>query len=143
MKLVKTIMLLGGLCILTACPHQSDDPDCFIINNSDIDITMYMEEPDADTFSCGRDGTVDIASFYVRHNQTRMYDGVGVGVRAMIRGYGGSISLLVVNARIRDEYRETPCDTFRKYVPILHRYQFTIEDMERMNWTIVYPPEEE
>jgi hypothetical protein len=34
------------------------------------------------------------------------------------------------------------CDTIRKYVPILHRYQLTLEDLQRMNWTVVYPPEE-
>jgi hypothetical protein len=36
----------------------------------------------------------------------------------------------------------TPCDTIRKYVPILHRYQLTLEDLQRMNWVVTYPPEE-
>ena len=34
------------------------------------------------------------------------------------------------------------CDSIRKYVPILHCYQLKLEDLQRMNWTVVYPPEE-
>jgi len=33
------------------------------------------------------------------------------------------------------------CDTIRKYVPILYCYRLTLEDLQRMNWTVVYPPE--
>ena len=40
-----------------------------------------------------------------------------------------------------DEWIEGRCDTIRKYVPILHRYQLTLEDLQRMNWAVVYPPE--
>jgi hypothetical protein len=39
-----------------------------------------------------------------------------------------------------DQY--IPCDTIRKYIPILHNYRLTLEDLNRMNWTVVYPPEE-
>ncbi len=33
-------------------------------------------------------------------------------------------------------------DSIRKYVPILHCYQFTLADLQRMNWTVVFPPKE-
>jgi hypothetical protein len=33
-------------------------------------------------------------------------------------------------------------DSIQKYVPILHCYQLTLSDLQRMNWTVVYPPEE-
>lgn len=36
-----------------------------------------------------------------------------------------------------------PCDTIQKYVPVLYRYQLKLEDLEQMNWTVVYPPEGE
>jgi hypothetical protein len=39
------------------------------------------------------------------------------------------------------QYFLEPCDTIRKYVPVLHQYLLTLEDLERMNWTVVYPPE--
>lgn len=40
------------------------------------------------------------------------------------------------------QYFLAPCDTIRKYVPILHTYRLTLEDLQRRNWTVVYPPEE-
>jgi hypothetical protein len=50
--------------------------------------------------------------------------------------------LLITDAEIFNQYKKDTCDTIRKYVPILHHYQLTLEDLQRMNWTIVYPPEE-
>jgi hypothetical protein len=52
------------------------------------------------------------------------------------------LQLLIMDAHVFSQYRTEPCDTIRKYVPILHRYQLTLEDLQRMNWTVVYPPEE-
>jgi len=48
----------------------------------------------------------------------------------------------LIMEEIYREYITSPCDTIRKYVPILHCYQLTLEDLQRMNWTVVYPPEE-
>jgi hypothetical protein len=38
-------------------------------------------------------------------------------------------------------YHNVPCDTIQKYNMILHRYQLKLEDLQRMNWIIDYPPE--
>jgi hypothetical protein len=35
------------------------------------------------------------------------------------------------------------CDSIRKYVPVLHIYRLTLADLQRMNWTVVYPPDAE
>jgi hypothetical protein len=35
--------------------------------------------------------------------------------------------------------RTEPCDTIRKYNKILKRYQLTLDDVEKINWTITYP----
>jgi hypothetical protein len=32
------------------------------------------------------------------------------------------------------------CATISKYNMVLHRYQVTLEDLQQMNWTIIYPP---
>ncbi|MDL2231022.1 hypothetical protein LJB75_01225 [Bacteroidales bacterium OttesenSCG-928-L19] len=48
------------------------------------------------------------------------------------------IQFLIVNDSI---YRNIPCDTIRKYNMVLHRYQLTLEDLQRMNWVVNYPPE--
>ncbi|MDR1897737.1 MAG: hypothetical protein LBR10_13200 [Prevotellaceae bacterium] len=52
------------------------------------------------------------------------------------------IQFLILNDNIYQQYYLEPCDTIRKYVPILHRYQLTLEDLQRMDWTVVYPPKE-
>ncbi len=52
------------------------------------------------------------------------------------------LQLLIMDAETYSKYLGEPCDTIRKYVPILHRYRLKLEDLQRMNWTVVYPPEE-
>ncbi|MDL2224460.1 hypothetical protein LJB92_04015 [Bacteroidales bacterium OttesenSCG-928-M06] len=52
------------------------------------------------------------------------------------------IQYFVLDAAQYDEYAgEASCDTIRKYIPILQRYQLTLEDLNQMNWIITYPPE--
>lgn len=50
--------------------------------------------------------------------------------------------LVLDNEKFRKYYSE-PCDTIRKYVPITYCYRLTLEDLQRMNWTVVYPPEKQ
>jgi hypothetical protein len=52
------------------------------------------------------------------------------------------IQCLIMDGEIFSKYYTSPCDSISKYVPILHCYRLTLEDLERMNWTVVYPPEE-
>ena len=56
---------------------------------------------------------------------------------------GNYLQLIIMDYDIYLQYYKEPCDTFRKYVPILHRYKATLEYLQRMNWKIIYPPEEE
>ena len=53
------------------------------------------------------------------------------------------VHFLVMDAETYDKYITAPCDTIRKYVPILHTYRITLSDLQRMNWTVVYPPYQE
>lgn len=50
------------------------------------------------------------------------------------------IQFLIADCDTFWKYYSEPCDTIRKYVPVLHVYRLTLEDLERMNWTVVYPP---
>jgi hypothetical protein len=52
------------------------------------------------------------------------------------------IQFLVLDGDKFSQYRTAPCDTIRKYVPILHCYRLTLEDLQRMNWTVMYPPKQ-
>jgi len=53
------------------------------------------------------------------------------------------IQYLVMEKSIYEKYAlpNFDCDTIRKYVPVLHCYRLKLEDLQRMNWTVVYPPE--
>lgn len=53
------------------------------------------------------------------------------------------IQYSVIDIEAYDNYISAPCDTIRKYVPIFHIYKLTLEDLERMNWEVVYPASEE
>jgi hypothetical protein len=55
---------------------------------------------------------------------------------------GQILNIMIGSGKAYDQYRAEPCDTFQKYVPVLHQYLLTLEDLNRMNWTVVYPPEE-
>ncbi len=50
------------------------------------------------------------------------------------------IQFLILDGELFKKYFSAPCDTIRKYVPVLHVYRLTQSDLERMNWTVVYPP---
>ena len=52
------------------------------------------------------------------------------------------IQFLVMDGNSFNHYYREPCDTVRKYVPILHCFRLSLEDLQRMNWTVVFPPEE-
>lgn len=48
--------------------------------------------------------------------------------------------LLIVDGEVYKKYKDEPIDSIRKKVPILHIYQLTQSDLEKMNWTVIYPP---
>ena len=51
------------------------------------------------------------------------------------------LQITVMNLETFDRYKGEACDTIRKYVPVLQTYRLTLADLQRMNWTVVYPPE--
>jgi hypothetical protein len=50
------------------------------------------------------------------------------------------LRFLIMDIKTYKRYMKEPCDTIRKYVPILHTYRLTLEDLQRMNWTVTFPP---
>jgi len=58
-----------------------------------------------------------------------------------MKGYS-YLQILIIDSEIYDIYIAEPCDTIRKYVPILQRYQLTLTELQQLNWTITYPPTE-
>jgi len=50
------------------------------------------------------------------------------------------VQLMILNDDSLSKYRMFPIDTIHKKVPILHIYQLRQADLEKMNWTVIYPP---
>lgn len=55
----------------------------------------------------------------------------------------GKMRIIVVDSETYSLVAESSgfdCDSIQKYVPILYSYTLTLEDLQRMNWTVTYPP---
>lgn len=47
--------------------------------------------------------------------------------------------IMIIDRDSAVKHTVSQCDTFRKYVPVLHTYRLSSEDLEQRNWIIVYP----
>jgi hypothetical protein len=143
MKQIRMIILLLTVCsILYACPKKTGHQHITFINKSDREVVCQPHYLTGDItsedilFQCrkGANGILSGSSYYYSSGrysdwETDFNNGILF------------VQFLIMDAEIYDSYITAPCDTIRKYVPILHRYQLTLEDLQRMNWTVVYPPE--
>jgi len=53
-----------------------------------------------------------------------------------------TLTIFILDGELYEKYWQKPCDTIRKYVPILQRYQLSLTELQQLNWTITYPPTE-
>jgi hypothetical protein len=125
--------------LLCACPDRTGQEFIYIVNNSDKTITFDFSVNKQDTtFYCSNTGRTVL--FDVESNATfKLNDG---DVYSNWGSYLKSLTIFILDGKLYDEYCQQPCDTIRKYVPILHTYRLKLEDLQRMNWTVTYPPEE-
>jgi hypothetical protein len=140
MKQLKiTISLITISILLCACPEETGQKFIYIVNKSDKRITFdFTINKQNTTFYCSDTGRTIL--FDIESNATfNLDDG---DVYSSWDGFLETLTVFILDGELYNEYWQQPCDTIRKYVPILHRYQLTLEDLQRMNWTVVYPPEE-
>ena len=52
------------------------------------------------------------------------------------------ITFYVIDEGVYKMYWTSPCDTIYKYVPVLQRYRLKLEDLQKLDWTVAYPPTE-
>ena len=139
MKTTKIAVLCLLSCILSACLKQSEEY-ITLVNKSGRDIVFQTENEKYFTntdvpFQCqGIVFTILKDSLFLLHS----VDDTGWEADFNFRP---CMIFLLMDKENYHQYRNEPCDTIRKYVPILHRYRVSLEDMEQMNWTVVYPPE--
>ncbi|WP_297677199.1 hypothetical protein [uncultured Bacteroides sp.] len=141
MKVAKIIILFLLVCLLSACVKQSERY-IKIVNKSERDIVFQSIEAkhfvdQLYPYICK--GTVRTIS----KDSSNLYLCVDPsGWKADFKLYP-CMTALFMDAEAYFRHTDESCDTIRKYVPILHVYRLTYEDLEQMNWTLVYPPAEE
>jgi len=138
------LIILALICMASSCENKNDEHKYItLVNKSYKDIACQMlwqgTISNADSlFDCSL-----VTNYFVMKDSCYLikngsYRG-GWETDFTVIPY---LQLLIMDGELYDEYWQQPCDTIRKYVSILQRYQLKLEDLQRMNWTVVYPPEE-
>ena len=154
MKHLRVIMLMCVTSMMLCACHKykGGPPYITLANFSDIDIsiqTSYPENKQEDSMILCHYGLRYGVEDLKADSLTRFfYWGWDDCYRNAAGWYdyfetSKYIQYLIMDRDTFWKYHSEPCDTIRKYVPVLHVYRLTLEDLERMNWTVVYPPEEE
>ncbi len=137
-KFRNSILLIAISFIFCGCPENEEiHRNIAFVNNSDVEIVCQalvsgnISEKDT-LFHC-RTGAVGISS-NSQHNFSSLHNSWEIDFEII-----PYIQLLVMDSKIYDNYIAEPCDTIRKYVPILKRYRLTLSDLRQMNWVVEYP----
>ena len=138
LKQLKIIaILIAASILLCACPAPEGQEYIYIVNKSDKPIAFDISINDT-TFQCSDIGHK--VFFGVQSNSTyKLNDG------NTYASWDTELQLLTIFIFYRELYMDynQSCQTIREHVPILHTYRLTLSDLKRMNWTVVYPPEEQ
>lgn len=133
------ILLISALILLCGCPDKTGQEFIYIENKTDKTITFDFSINTQDTtFYCSNTGKTIL--FNVEsHSTLKLNDG---DAYSSWDSYLKSFTVFILDGVTYEKYWQQPCDTIRKYVPVLQRYQLKLEDLQRLNWTITYPPTE-
>ena len=147
MKTIKIILLLFLALTCSACPSNKDEVGhryITIVNTSDTKIRVQMAIPinQADTsWHCRK------PALSIEINSNRQFECMNSNREKNWEDNFKTIpyiQFLIFDAEVYDEYRDycVPCEEIDYTIPVLHRYQLRLEDLQRMNWTVVFPPME-
>ena len=135
-----TILLVAASILLCACPKKTGQDFIYIVNKSDKKIVFQVSKNKQDTtFYCSNTG---ITIFPKVESDSIFKLDYGDNYSSWDNNLK-SLTVFILDGELYGEYWKQSCDTIRKYVPILYCYQLTLEELQRMNWTVVYPPTEE
>ena len=143
MKQFRITILLIACIVLYACPGEEGHYYITVVNKSERKIVCQLlaarkvnTPPDLDSlFFCG------IAADGIRPDTLYRYNFLRHTWETELKGLL-YVQFLIMDGEIYGKYIGTSCETIRKNVPILHCYRLSLEDLQRMNWMVVYPPEE-
>lgn len=131
------ILLIAASLFLYACPIEKGHSNITFVNNSDKKVILQVlvsgSITEADTLFDCRVGARGVLP-YSLYDYDSIHDSWENDFNIL-----PYLQFLVLDGETYDQYIAEPCDTIRKYVPILHRYRLTLADLEEMNWTVMYP----
>jgi len=137
---VFSLLLLFLVIICAGCPKEQGTRYITVINKSERKIVCQefwsARITDADTlFQCR------IFAAGISADTLYRFSSLNSGWETDFKAIP-YIQFLIMDAETYSNYIGTSCDTVRKYVPILHCYRLKLEDLQRMDWIVVYPPKE-
>lgn len=138
----KIIIVFLMVLICNGCPNNCDDyhKEIIVVNKSHQDIALTCWALGCQ-WDCDGTGTM-------------ILDKVGADSLRILKspardcGWESSfanelyLNFLITDYATYKQYWNEPRDTICKYLPILQCYQLSLEDLQQINWTISYPPDE-
>ena len=132
-----TFLFIGILFVFTTCSNDKDK-DCHnaitIVNNSDKAIYYYPSSEYPDTLSLNPNPATSGNDFRIEKFSSKQdeYRSCIEGKFLIIYKY----MYFIYDAQILET---TPWDTVVKKYMILKRYELTLQDLQKSNWTITFP----
>ena len=137
MLIMKNLLnVLSILCLSNTCRKNDNCHYSIYIKNKStksilVDAEVRYLRPDTNIICPFYGGRLNLLS----QNDSAVYRGGRDCFEKRIRD-GSTFDLFVVDIKNYD--LNTPCDTIRKNCKVLFRKQYTIEDLEKINFTIEY-----
>ena len=126
MKIIKILALCLLSCLLWACPERSE-AYITLVNKSDQNI-VYQEYRDfGHTFSDAL-FQCSVGAVEIQKRTSVVIESLDYAGWKADFNYTPCIQFLIMDEQTYSRYMFEPCDTIRKYVPILHRYRVSLED---------------
>jgi hypothetical protein len=140
MKITTCLLIISVFFVCAGCPYQDDKPDSVItiINNSSEDILHFVE------YRIPTDSTLPVNSIFptsenisiaiINTNSERAYRD------SWIRAFESNPDkVLMLYLFSKDTIEQVAWEKIVDDYKILHRYDFTLMDLEVMDWKVEYP----
>lgn len=137
-RILMMVTFMGFMC--EACKSWVDiHENIALVNMSDQKIGCQMlcnrNVSIADSVYCANEEThlVSPESILMYHATSRSWEDDAKSV--------SYFQFLIMDGDSLQKYLNAPEDTIRKHVPVLKVYRYKQEDLEKMNWTVIYSPQ--
>ena len=142
---LKMILLSAQTLMLMGCPMiDSESENIKIVNRSDKEICFQVNSL---TYPFANEDTLLQSQFPVCGIKPRTHYLCSAATnsdwRRELHRCRFLQILIVENGDDFLKYFKAPKDTLRKYVPVVQRYHLSVKDLDRLHWTVTYPPTED